>query len=326
MTVWRCENLCGFASSRPPLVLFVFCLAGFAVVLVSLAYFVKVKDLLDSDAHDWNKFLYGLTTVNFCVLDEYYDEKTNISRMSSYDIVDVDEEDHKLKNKLSKIHDKLPFPKQEVTSTDSMHSSTATEPQPDDTVMVSVSMWVEMHPTRQFISIPHNVTHLATNVTGRQLGLQDELSKMRMNVSLILPFEWNSASCSSTGDCQRVRILTCVNFQAPARFFPKYRKPENCLVHNETGVPYYFTMVGLKKSERKSCQKLPSLSVQHENDPALNIMLSLHDRSVINLHLMHTSYFLFVMVVTLLCYAVFKSGKSYRAKQQTQHSEVSSHP
>lgn len=30
------------------------------------------------------------------------------------------------------------------------------------------------------------------------------------------------------------------------------------------------------------------------------------DRSLINLHLMHTSYFLFVMVITMFCYAVIK--------------------
>ena len=34
------------------------------------------------------------------------------------------------------------------------------------------------------------------------------------------------------------------------------------------------------------------------------------DRSVINLHLMHTSYFLFVMMVTLFCYAIIRGRPS----------------
>lgn len=34
------------------------------------------------------------------------------------------------------------------------------------------------------------------------------------------------------------------------------------------------------------------------------------DRSLINLHLMHTSYFLFVMVITMFCYAVIKGRPS----------------
>ena len=36
-----------------------------------------------------------------------------------------------------------------------------------------------------------------------------------------------------------------------------------------------------------------------------------NDRSVVNLHLLHTSYFLFVMVVTLLCYAIIRGHNGY---------------
>lgn len=38
------------------------------------------------------------------------------------------------------------------------------------------------------------------------------------------------------------------------------------------------------------------------------------DRSLINLHLMHTSYFLFVMVITMFCYAVIK-GRPGKVRQ-----------
>ena len=38
-----------------------------------------------------------------------------------------------------------------------------------------------------------------------------------------------------------------------------------------------------------------------------------HDKSLINMHLMRTSYFLFVMVVTLFCYALIK-GRPAKVK------------
>lgn len=51
----------------------------------------------------------------------------------------------------------------------------------------------------------------------------------------------------------------------------------------------------------------------------INYVIILHvssqdDRSLINLHLMHTSYFLFVMVITMFCYAVIK-GRPGKVRQ-----------
>lgn len=38
--------------------------------------------------------------------------------------------------------------------------------------MISVPFWVEVQPTRDFVSIPHNVSHLSTVMNGKQLGLE----------------------------------------------------------------------------------------------------------------------------------------------------------
>ena len=46
-----------------------------------------------------------------------------------------------------------------------------------------------------------------------------------------------------------------------------------------------------------------------------------HDRSAINLHLMHTSYFLFVMVVMMMCYALVR-GKPGSSSKPVQYTEV----
>ena len=47
-----------------------------------------------------------------------------------------------------------------------------------------------------------------------------------------------------------------------------------------------------------------------------------HDRSIINLHLMNTSYFLFVMVVTLFCYALLKGKPQLGKAKASQTSET----
>lgn len=47
-------------------------------------------------------------------------------------------------------------------------------------------------------------------------------SKMSMNVSMMLPIKWNEAVCTDK-NCQKIQILTCINFQGPASIFPSKR-------------------------------------------------------------------------------------------------------
>ena len=49
MAIAPYENLKGFAASKPPVVVFMVCLGSFAVVLLSLAYYVKLSELENPD-------------------------------------------------------------------------------------------------------------------------------------------------------------------------------------------------------------------------------------------------------------------------------------
>ncbi|KAF4528153.1 hypothetical protein B566_EDAN016797 [Ephemera danica] len=62
------------------------------------------------------------------------------------------------------------------------------------------------------------------------------------------------------------------------------------------------------------CDDGTFLRLAYHSNPQLTATLTLHDRSVVNLHLMHTSYFLLVMAMTLVCYALLK-GKPTVSKQ-----------
>lgn len=305
------ENLKGFASSKPPMVVFMVCLGAFAVVLLTMGYIVKVRDQLKNHdlSEDWNTFLENFADVEFCVLGNSSDADIYNPSTSP-----------KLSNALSGLQKNFPGSvSHNITTTTEKVTSPATV---DEILNVSVSMWVEIRPTADFVSIPHNMTYLMTSMNGSQLGLEGEAADMELNVTFTLPFEWNSTQCMN-GYCTTVQILTCINFQAPAKFFPRTRQPDICLSKNESGVEYHTRMVGFPIGSMMECRKNPVLRVKYQLNPQLTMMLSLHDRSVINLHLMHTSYFLFVMVVMILCYALVK-GKPLKTRAHV-YVEVNNH-
>lgn len=52
-----CENLKSFFKNKPPMVLFVISLGAFALVLLTLAYIIKVQELPNPDlTKEWNHF------------------------------------------------------------------------------------------------------------------------------------------------------------------------------------------------------------------------------------------------------------------------------
>ncbi|XP_060075610.1 transmembrane protein 248-like [Ylistrum balloti] len=306
------ENVKGFLSSKPPLVIFMICLGGFAVVLLTLAYIVKVNDqLINPDlTKDWNRFLDNFAELEFCM----------IANSSTYPD-DVPSGSGKLTDKLNVISNKL------------SGSPTTTDRSPqngDDVVNTSLTMMVEMRPSPHFYGIPQNVTFLASTVVGNQIGLSGAAADLEMNVTMSFPFDWNNTDCSDS-TCQTVHILTCINLQAPVAFFPSTRQAGACYsLANESSSEVHTRMQSYQGNQftllptvASQCLQTPVIKVKHKVDPRFNVMLTLEDRSVINLHLMHTSYFLFVMFITLFCYAIIK-GRSIKIKTHS-YSEVNSY-
>ncbi|WAR01549.1 TM248-like protein [Mya arenaria] len=144
-------------------------------------------------------------------------------------------------------------------------------------------------------------------------------AESEFNVTMKLPFQWNASLCYSKEKCKIVKIKTCLVLEAPNHLFPQSRAPSCSLnesVNSTSDIENQFRMVSKQRSLVRPldmvCNSMPSFTVDHKLDPKLTIMLSLQDQSAINLHLVHTSYFLFVMVITLLAYASVK-GRSHAA-------------
>jgi len=292
------ENLKAFASTRPPLIVFMTCLGLFGLILMTLAFYIKDAELKKPTvSQDWNVFLESFSDLEFCI----HNGSLPVSKMSS-DMSTVSSAD------ASTIETALPV-------------SRGTVPNMDFTRNYSVSMLLAVHPTVDFVSIPHNLTSLNGFIYGSEVGLEGIAANERINFAMQLPFEWNSTNCAVPGQrsCNVVQIYTCVYFQASHYVFPtSSRHPQSCESLNDTGVEYHASILGhratfLGSAAERDCKARTLIKINYKLDPTLTVLLSLSDRSVINLHLLHTSYFLFVMTITLLLYATIR-GRPLKIK------------
>lgn len=294
MSITPIENLKDFAHNRPPVMVFMACLGFFAIILMSLAYYVKLtEDIPDPDIRqDWNQFLKHFAKLEFCI---------------QYNTSDIVTPAHMTTTVGSNQPTTQPIHsirERDLTTTDVY----------DRTRNYSISMQLTVTPTLDFIRIPHNVTHVSGTITGDMIGLHGTAGKEEINVTMELPYEWNNTKCGLMG-CEKISFFACVHFQASTDVFPSI-SPKSCESINDTGIEYYTTMLPQKTTDvywATFCRQRPVIHIQPTIDPALTVYLSLMDRSVINLHLMHTSYFLFVMVVTILCYALIR-GRPLKSK------------
>lgn len=305
MTLAPYENLKGFATSRPPLVVFMVCLGAFAIVLLTLSCYVKVHEAPNRDmSRDWNIFLQNFAELEFCITGN--DTEFSVTTASP--------------STSTKATTRATT--QATTNVAESSATANSQPTEEGTKNYSVSLLLYIQPTRSFLSIPHNVTHVAATIHGSDMGLTGPAAEEAINITAELPNDWNATRCSSTYGCEVVKMFTCVHFQASTSVFPTSQSPPMCETTNETGVDYHARMAAYKPKVMYTpkpsftayfCQSRPTVKVHYTFNPTLTVWLSLHDRSVINLHLMHTSYFLFVMTVTLFCYAVIR-GRPYKTK------------
>ncbi|CAH1800731.1 unnamed protein product [Owenia fusiformis] len=283
------ENFKGFMTHRPPLVMFMITLGVFAVILVSVAYYVKLNDLQNPDVKDWNNFLESFSTLEFCVTG-------NLTESSATEETPTTTPLSK-KSKRDKLHKKG-------------HKLTTTPVEVYDETQRnhSVSLLLTVEPTMEFVRQSHNITKLSAIVYGHHLGLRGSRAQEAINVTIDLPVQFNKTHCKNN-HCAPMQIVTCVFFHGTTALFPSTRMPDTCYGMNETGVEYHAEMDTLPQTsmfKSQVCRNKVKVKADYSFNPSLTMWLSVKDKSVINLHLMHTSYFLFVMVVTLLCYAIIR--------------------
>ncbi|BFZ05386.1 hypothetical protein BsWGS_08425 [Bradybaena similaris] len=338
MTLIIVENLRGFFNSRPPLVVFMICLASFAVALITFAYIVKTKDLPNPDVtEDWNTFLEKLSHLKFCVSHN----------TSSYNVSTppVKFGDLSAAAALDSITDKFVDGKKleasgmsKRTATDDeafiggLRVSSRSRERTDPTSLTDETTWpqdvgpgfrdgrinetfrlnIEFVPNHEFVTSSFKSVYLTTDVSGSLLSMKGSHARQNIVMTVSFPTDHNEDNCvQKRGNvCLMYVINACVTFSGPASLLPRARHVQSmasCPSEAPTSAGSLVrSMSANKLSGLKWCSHGASMTVEYSFDDSLTVLLSQEDRSVINLHLMRTSYFLFVMVVTLFCYAAIK--------------------
>lgn len=291
------ENLRGYVTNRPPLVIFMVSVSALAIAFLTIGYFFKIKEIKSPElTEDWNTFLLRFNEVDLCV-----------------------SENETIKHGLN-----------ESTTPDSPvvtsgRSSTQTPLLLDDPgpINISVPITLTLDPQRPFGGYSRNITHLYATVLGQQVGLSGREAHEEVNITFTLPVSWSSDDCVLHGHCEQVVFSTCMTITAASNIFPVTVQPPHCVPETYTNATsWYKVFTTVRDSDTKYsqdynpfwCYKGAIGKVYHALNPKLTVIVPDDDRSLINLHLMHTSYFLFVMVITMFCYAVIK-GRPGKVRQ-----------
>ncbi|KAM6907174.1 transmembrane protein 248 [Xenentodon cancila] len=293
------ENLRGYINNRPPLVIFMISVSAVAIAFLTIGYFFKIKEIKSPElTEDWNTFLLRFNELDFCV-----------------------SENETIKHGLNEST----TPESMVVTSGQARSSTQAPLLLEDSgpINISVPITLTLDPQRPFGGYSRNITHLYATVLGQQVGLSGREAHEEINITFTLPVSWNSDDCVLHGHCEQVVFSTCMTITATSNIFPVTVQPPHCVPETYTNATsWYKVFTTVRDSDTKYsqdynpfwCYKGAIGKVYHALNPKLTVIVPDDDRSLINLHLMHTSYFLFVMVITMFCYAVIK-GRPGKVRQ-----------
>uniref|UniRef100_A0A452DHX5 Transmembrane protein 248 n=1 Tax=Bos taurus TaxID=9913 RepID=A0A452DHX5_BOVIN len=270
------ENLKLYISSRPPLVVFMISVSAMAIAFLTLGYFFKIKEIKSPEmAEDWNTFLLRFNDLDLCVSEN---------------------------ETLKHLTNDTAAPESTVTSGQARTSTQSPQPLEDaGPVNISVAITLTLDPLKPFGGYSRNVTHLYSTILGHQIGLSGTLSGSQ------LPQALSGHSCYHT------------EYETPCLAPFSCRQPPHCVPDTYSNATLWYKIFTTARDANTKyaqdynpfwCYKGAIGKVYHALNPKLTVIVPDDDRSLINLHLMHTSYFLFVMVITMFCYAVIKGRPS----------------
>ncbi|ELK24822.1 hypothetical protein MDA_GLEAN10017237 [Myotis davidii] len=294
------ENLKLYISSRPPLVVFMISVSAMAIAFLTLGYFFKIKEIKSPGmAEDWNTFLLRFNDLDLCVSEN---------------------------ETLKHLTNDTTTPESTMTSGQARVSTQSPQTLEDSgPVNISVAITLTLDPLKPFGGYSRNVTHLYSTILGHQIGLSGREAHEEINITFTLPAAWSSDDCALHSHCEQVVFTACMTLTANPGVFPVTVQPPHCVPDTYSNATLWYKIFMTARDANTKyaqdynpfwCYKGAIGKVYHTLNPKLTVIVPDDDRSLINLHLMHTSYFLFVMVITMFCYAVIK-GRPSKLRQSS---------
>lgn len=320
-------NVKYFSSTRPPLVIFTLCLTAFALTTYSLAYFIKrAENIPNPDVHeDWNIFISHMAELDLCVmvLENIKLESLNSLRLHPHgSIVQSATTEGDLNNSSKRTNSVGKIISVEHEFKDSNE---------DNLRIVSFAVTASLSLMQELSTFPQNISIITGTLQAHQLKLNvaDVVQNATLNVTFHLP-----AGIQNASQPQEI----CLTFEGPEHLFPSTKSPPPCLSntisseavdvekHTVKFISAHRGLPGVEETLSNSenglelwCSQGSLMHMVYHPDPDLTVYLTMRDRSLINLHLLHTSYFLFVLAMTMVCYALIKG----KPKQKLSFDKVS---
>jgi len=297
------ENVKAFVATRPPLVLFLIFLTSCAATLLFMTVYLRNNQIRDpTEENDWNLFLENFAKIDFCV-----ESRRNGTLFPSFN-VSVDPNEEALQKAVANVKN---------------HFAAGNK-------TFSINVLLVIHPTLEFLARSDNLTHLSGSVSGIHLGLTGDLAAQSvLDVSFELGRNRSLKESMCTKNnlfvghrCPDVVMPTCAHVSGPASLFPVTAlAPSKCVaaspsstrgadgspVETHARITAHHELASSGWGAAPYCPRGPIAHTKFKLDPALTVFLGVDDRSVINLHLLHTSFFLVVMVFSVLCVAACKN-------------------
>ncbi|XP_039267227.1 transmembrane protein 248-like [Styela clava] len=292
------ENFRNFLSARPPLVLFVVCIGMTAIAFISYAYYIKYNDVYNPDANErLNAFVENATNLNLC------------TKLSNKSWTTHNSENPRDVN-LSQI----------LLNDNNMEE---TDLRKYKTVSFLVTVSVSFLPKSD--SFPRPITDFVSSFPVSVLGIsgKDENKTVAME---FVPRTPTNLKCADNKKVCLVEYEMCATIMAPEDIVPCARQQTNkCSFERDNSTSAFIAWLDVttpSKNEKdhslsqcKSNILLKATKVREQ----LTIMLTLEKRSVANMHLMHSSYFLFVIIITILLFGIITGGERKHSRNQNNH-------
>ncbi|KAG8185510.1 hypothetical protein JTE90_019765 [Oedothorax gibbosus] len=295
-----------FITSQPPLIVFTVCLAAFGFTMIVLAYVVGETEIPNPDVQmDWNRLFQKMSDLKLCPLQSA--KYSNENFRSAKNVIP----DSALNSTVHIVDNSKSMSAVLSNVVDSALLGSSPEP-----TFVDMSFKVKLNVKGNLPSRNH--FHLKGKLKGKLLGFSDKYSQVLFNVSMSFHASGTNNSCN--GDKCNYMFDVCICMKLPIDVLPKMKGPDVCTIE-DVPIEEVLHVVFSEFQPMNSKDSTPTcLDLNYTPDATLTEMLSPQDRSIVNLHLMHTSYFMFVMVMTLIGYSLirgrYRQPKSYQSLQK----------